>query len=76
MQHDEGFTKYVAASIEAVRQMLATRGGASTAPDIVPIAIDDVFGLHVSLSRTFVLRYEQIDGFIEDLRQAVRWTRR
>jgi hypothetical protein len=62
------------ASISAARRILSI--GDATIPDIVPMAGDENGCFHISLSRTFVLRHEQIDGFVEDLRQAVRWTRR
>ncbi|GMF35272.1 unnamed protein product [Phytophthora fragariaefolia] len=33
-------------------------------------------GLHLSLSRPFVLTYKQIDGFVDSLRAALKWRQR
>lgn len=40
-----------------------------------PLVIQDA-EWHLSLSRPFVLRYEQIEPFVKELRHAVRWRRR
>ncbi|KAF4320471.1 hypothetical protein BBO99_00002612 [Phytophthora kernoviae] len=34
---------------------------------------NDEQGLHLSLSRPFVLKYDQIDGFMDALRAALKW---
>ncbi|CAK4717124.1 hypothetical protein LEN26_006492 [Aphanomyces euteiches] len=46
---------------------------ASTILNLVPIDTDEENALHLSLSRTFVLKYAQIQPFVQALRLAVKY---
>jgi hypothetical protein len=43
-------------------------------PEIIPLMEDEGAELHISLTRTFVLKYDQIVPFVEDLKQVTKVT--